>query len=80
MDTILSYFQSLAVANDTQHALFLLIAGATAFLFALGIAFLVLAAVDPVRRTPSMRLLSNSRRAASLRPASCSLSSRSIGT
>lgn len=50
MDTILSYFQSLAVANDTQHALFLLIAGATAFLFALGIAFLVLAAVDPVRR------------------------------
>src|SRR5262245_40495453 len=50
MDTIRSYLHSLAVTSDTQHALFLLITGATAFLFALGIAFLVLAALDPVRR------------------------------
>lgn len=50
MDTILSFFQSLRVSADTQYALFLLATGATVFLFALGVSFLVLAATDPVRR------------------------------
>ena len=50
MDTILTYLQSLTATGDTQHALFLVITGATAFLFALGISFLVLASLDPVRR------------------------------
>jgi tight adherence protein C len=50
MDTIYNFFQTLSVAGEAQHALFLLITGATTFLFALGIAFLVLAALDPVRR------------------------------
>lgn len=50
MEKILTYFQSLTVASDAQHALFLLITGATAFLFALGVSFLVLAGLDPVRR------------------------------
>ena len=43
MDTILGFFQSLSVSSDTQHAFFLLATGATVFLFALGISFLVLA-------------------------------------
>jgi tight adherence protein C len=50
MDTILSFFQSLSVATDAQFALFVLATGATVFLFALGVSFLVLAAMDPVRR------------------------------
>ncbi len=50
MDTILTYLQSLTATGDTQHALFLVITGATAFLFALGVSFLVLASLDPVRR------------------------------
>jgi tight adherence protein C len=50
MDTLLTYFQSLTAAGGAQHALFLAITGATAFLFALGISFLVLASLDPVRR------------------------------
>ena len=50
MDTILTYLQSLTAAGGAQHALFLVITGATAFLFALGISFLILASLDPVRR------------------------------
>ena len=50
MDTILTYLQSLTAAGSAQHALFLVITGATAFLFALGISFLILASLDPVRR------------------------------
>ena len=50
MDTILTYFQSMTAAGSAQHALFLVITGATAFLFALGISFLILASLDPVRR------------------------------
>ena len=50
MDTIISFFQSLAVGSDAQYALFLLTTGATVFLFALGVSFLVLATMDPVRR------------------------------
>jgi len=50
MDTILIYLLSLTAAGSAQHALFLVITGATAFLFALGISFLILASLDPVRR------------------------------
>jgi tight adherence protein C len=50
MDTILTYLQNLTAAGGAQHALFLVITGATAFLFALGISFLILASLDPVRR------------------------------
>ena len=50
MDTILTQLQSMTAGGEAQHALFLLITGATAFLFALGISFLVLAALDPMRR------------------------------
>jgi tight adherence protein C len=50
MDTLLTYFQALTAPSGAQHTLFLLISGATAFLFALGISFLVLATLDPVRR------------------------------
>jgi tight adherence protein C len=50
MDTLLTYLQSLTAAGSSQHTLFLVIAGATAFLFALGISFLILASLDPVRR------------------------------
>jgi len=50
MDNLLAFFQSLAIGNDAQSMLFVLTTGATVFLFALGIAFLVLAALDPVRR------------------------------
>ncbi|MDH4260303.1 MAG: type II secretion system F family protein [Gammaproteobacteria bacterium] len=50
MDAILSFFRSLSVGTDTQYALFLLATGATVFLFVLGVSFLVLAAIDPVRR------------------------------
>jgi tight adherence protein C len=50
MDTIIGFFQSLAISSDAQYALFLLTTGATVFLFALGISFLVVAAMDPVRR------------------------------
>jgi tight adherence protein C len=50
METTISFLQSLAAASAAHHALFLLITGATVFLFALGISFLVLASLDPVRR------------------------------
>jgi tight adherence protein C len=50
MDTILAYFQSLRATSGTHYTLFLVITGATAFLFALGISFLILASFDPVRR------------------------------
>jgi tight adherence protein C len=50
MDKLLTSLQSMTVAGDAPHAFFLLIIGATAFLFALGISFLVLATLDPVRR------------------------------
>lgn len=50
MDTILGFFQSLSVSSEAQYALFVLATGATVFLFALGVSFLVLASMDPVRR------------------------------
>jgi len=50
METILNFFQSLAISGSTQYALFVLATGATVFLFALGISFLLLAAMDPVQR------------------------------
>src|SRR5262245_23973965 len=50
MDTILAYFRSLTIASDAHHTLFLLFTGGTAFLFALGVSFLVLEMLDPVRR------------------------------
>lgn len=50
METILSFFQSLTVSSNTQYTLFVLTTGATVFLFVLGVSFLVLATVDPVRR------------------------------
>jgi tight adherence protein C len=50
METILNFFQSLAISGSTQYALFVLAIGATVFLFALGISFLLLAAMDPVQR------------------------------
>jgi tight adherence protein C len=50
MDTIFDFFHSLAIGSDAQSALFVLTTGATVFLFALGVAFLVLASLDPVRR------------------------------
>lgn len=50
MDTLITFFKSLAFSSDTQHTLFLLTTGATVFLLALGVSFLVLAAMDPVRR------------------------------
>jgi tight adherence protein C len=50
MDTLFAFFQSLAIGSDAQSALFVLTTGATVFLFALGVAFLVLASLDPVRR------------------------------
>ena len=50
MDTLLKFFQSLSIGANTQSTLFVLATGATVFLFALGVSFLVLAAMDPVRR------------------------------
>ena len=50
MDTILGFFQSLAISGSAQYALFVLATGTTVFLFALGVSFLVLATMDPVRR------------------------------
>lgn len=50
MDTLIAFFQSLSVGTNPEYVLFLLTTGATAFLFALGVSFLVLAATDPVRR------------------------------
>lgn len=57
MDTILGFFQSLAVSANAQSALFVLTTGVTVFLFALGISFLVLATMDPVRRRLSQMAL-----------------------
>ena len=50
MDTLLKFFQSLSLGAGTQSTLFVLATGATVFLFALGVSFLILAAMDPVRR------------------------------
>jgi len=50
MNTILGFFQSLTAGTDAPRLAFVVAAGATAFLFALGVSFLVLAATDPVRR------------------------------
>lgn len=50
MDSILAFFQSLTAGADAQRMVFLLGAGATAFLFALGVSLLALAVSDPVRR------------------------------
>ena len=50
MDKILANFESLTVAGEAHSALFVLIIGATAFLFALGVSFLIAATLDPVRR------------------------------
>jgi tight adherence protein C len=50
MDTLLAFFQSLAISSDAQYVLFLLTTGATVFLLALGVSFLVVATMDPVRR------------------------------
>jgi tight adherence protein C len=50
MDTILGLIQSLTEGTKAQYLLFLLATGATVFLFALGVSFLVMAATDPVRR------------------------------
>ena len=50
MDTILNFFNSLTAASQAHSTLFALTTGITVFLFALGISFLVLATIDPVRR------------------------------
>jgi len=50
MDAINSYLKLFAISGDTSSTLFVLATGATVFLFALGVSFLVLAAFDPVRR------------------------------
>lgn len=50
MDTFLAFFQSLTVGGRADYVLFLLATAGTAFLLALGLSFLVLAATDPVRR------------------------------
>jgi tight adherence protein C len=50
MDTIIGFLQSLAGTTNAQSALFALTTGITVFLFALGVSFLVLATMDPVRR------------------------------
>ena len=50
MEAILQQFRSLTAGSNAEHALFLLAPGGTAFLFALGVSFLVLAALDPARR------------------------------
>ena len=50
MDTILGFFESLSIGVNAQSTLFVLATGATVFLFVLGVSFLALAAIDPVRR------------------------------
>jgi tight adherence protein C len=50
MDTILNFFNSLTATSHANSTLFALTTGITVFLFALGISFLVLATMDPVRR------------------------------
>ena len=50
MDTILGFFQSLTAGMDAPRIMFVIAAGATVFLLALGVSLLVLAATDPVRR------------------------------
>jgi len=50
MDNVLSLLQSLSAGSDAQRLLFLVGAGGTAFLFALGVSLMLLAAIDPVRR------------------------------
>ena len=50
MDNLLAFFQSLTAGTSAQRMLFVLGAGATAFMFALGVSLLFVAATDPVRR------------------------------
>ena len=50
MDTLIAYLKSLTIGVGGPSTLFMLATGATVFLFALGMSFLVLAAFDPVRR------------------------------
>ena len=50
MDALLTFLKSLTSGAGGQSTLFMLATGATVFLFALGVSFLVLAAFDPVRR------------------------------
>ena len=68
MDTILGFFQSMSVSSDTQHTLFLLATGATVFLFAFGVSFLVLATMD-LCAGGSTRSLQAPNRTENLRPA-----------
>jgi tight adherence protein C len=49
MDTFINYLRAIT-DGSAQSTLFMLATGATVFLFALGVSFLVLAAFDPVRR------------------------------
>jgi tight adherence protein C len=60
MDTILGFFESMTAGTNAQHALFLLTTGATVFLFALGVSFLLLATMDPARRRLSRLALGSS--------------------
>jgi tight adherence protein C len=50
MDTLLGFFQSLTAGTSAQRVLFVVGAGATAFMFVLGVSLLFVAATDPVRR------------------------------
>jgi tight adherence protein C len=50
MDTLLQFFQSLTGSVDARRAIFVVAAGATVFLLAMGVSLLVLALVNPVRR------------------------------
>jgi len=50
MDSILQFFQSLTTGMDAARIMVVIAAGTAAFLLALGVSLLVLAAVDPVRR------------------------------
>src|SRR5512137_2522157 len=50
METLLGLLQSLTAGTSAQRVLFVLGAGATAFMFVLGVSLLFVAATDPVRR------------------------------
>lgn len=50
MDNIIAFFRTLAGNADTTRVLLSVVAGATVFMFVLGVSFLVLAASDPARR------------------------------
>ena len=80
MDTIIGFFQSLAISSDAQYALFLLTTGATVFLFALG--DLLPGARGHGSRAPAPERdgVGTRGRAASSPHASCRSSSRSAAT